>query len=484
LRLGQTLVATYRQFARQADARARQLVEACGVQPGDRVGLFARNSPDYLEALHAIWWFGGVATPINAKLHPREAAWIARDSGAVLMLTDSGAAFDAADLPDGCRELPVARAPEETADAADVFAPPVPRLPDDLAWLFYTSGTTGRPKGVMLSHRNLMMMSLAYAMDVDPVSPLDHVVYAAPISHGAGLYNFPITRGGACHVIPESGGFDPVEIEALAGKLGNLVFFAAPTMLKRQIDAARARGYRGEGIKSIIYGGGPMYAADIDTALAQFGPRFIQIYGQGEAPMTITVLPRDLVADAMHPDWRARRVSVGIAQAGVRLRVVDSAMKDLPAGEVGEILVSGDVVMRGYWNRPEATRETLVDGWLRTGDLGTLNADGFLTLTDRSKDVIISGGTNIYPREVEEVLLRHPAVSEVSVVGAPDPEWGEQVVAFIVATPGAHCAEDDLESWCKAEIASFKKPRRYEFVAELPKNSYGKVLKTALRERL
>lgn len=481
LRLGEVLEATYHDFAARAFALSQHLVTGCGLCPGDRVALFAKNAPRYLEALYAIWWAGGVAVPINAKLHPREAAWIAQDADVSVMITDGGAVFDPADLPTGCVEVPMTTA---TGPVPDRAAPPTARFPDDLAWLFYTSGTTGRPKGVMISHRNLMMMSLAYAMDVDQPMASDHVLYAAPLSHGAGLYNFPLVRAGACHVFPASGGFDPAEIATLAGRLGNLVFFAAPTMVKRLITAARASGFDGTGIKTIIYGGGPMYAADIDAALAQFGPRFVQIYGQGEAPMTIAALPRDLVADTTHPDWRARRASVGFAQVGVQVRVVDGDLNDVPPGAVGEIVVAGDVVMQGYWNRPEATCETLANGWLRTGDLGSLDRDGFLTLTDRSKDVIISGGTNIYPREVEEVLLRHPAVSEVSVIGAPDPEWGEQVVAFIVRLPGASCEPDELERWCKAEIASFKKPKRYEFVSDLPKNSYGKVLKTNLRERL
>lgn len=285
-------------------------------------------------------------------------------------------------------------------------------------------------------------------------------------------------------MIPESRGFDAPEILALASELGQVSFFAAPTMLKRLVESARGLGARGDGIKSVIYGGGPMYAADLEAALQQFGPRLTQIYGQGESPMTITVLPRDLVVESVSPRWAARRNTVGYAQACVSVRVVDEAFEDVATGETGEVVVSGDTVMMGYWDNPSATAEALRDGWLRTGDLGRLDADGYLTLTDRSKDVIISGGTNIYPREVEEVLARHPAMLEVSVIGAPDLEWGEQVVAFVVFRPDQTCATALLEAWCRAEIASFKKPKRWEFIDELPKNSYGKVLKTELRARL
>jgi acyl-CoA synthetase (AMP-forming)/AMP-acid ligase II len=294
----------------------------------------------------------------------------------------------------------------------------------------------------------------------------------------------PIIRAGGCHVIPRSGGFDPAEIAELAQALDNIVFFAAPTMIKRQIAHARATGYDGTGIKTIIYGGGPMYLAYIEEGLAVFGALFVQIYGQGECPMTITVLPRDLVTDTAHPHANARRGSVGFAQVGVQVRVVDSEMRALPAGDVGEVVVSGDALMKGYWGNEQATADTVVDGWLRTGDLGSMDAGGFLTLTDRSKDVIISGGTNIYPREVEETLLAHENVSEVSVIGVPSPEWGEDIVAFVVVTGDGLCGAPMLDAWCKSRMASFKKPKKYHFVQDLPKNSYGKVLKISLRERV
>ncbi|MEI4487904.1 AMP-binding protein, partial [Frigidibacter sp. MR17.14] len=463
---------------------AKTLGRVHGIAPGDRVALFAPNSTDYLVALYGVLWLGAVVVPINAKLHPREAAWILEDAGARLVLTGGGRTFAAPDLmaalPQGCAEAAIALAAPRAAPPQ----PPAARGADDLAWLFYTSGTTGRPKGVMLSHRNLMMMSYCYAIDVDAPGPQDNVLYAAPISHGAGLYGFPALRGGSCHVVPDSKGFAPDEIERLAQGLGGLVFFAAPTMIKRMVDAAAVSGFDGQGIKTVIYGGGPMYLADLERALAVFGPRFVQIYGQGETPMTITVLTRALVADQGHPGWRARRASVGQAQACVELRVVGPDMETLPAGETGEIVLRSPTVMQGYWRNPKATAEAIRDGWLCTGDLGRVDEDGFLTLTDRSKDVIISGGTNIYPREVEEVLLTHPGVSEVSVVGAPNAEWGEEVVAFVVPEAGAACDAGLLDGWCRAQIASFKKPRRYAFVAELPKNSYGKVLKTELRAQL
>src|SRR5262249_7243713 len=237
-------------------------------------------------------------------------------------------------------------------------------------------------------------------------------------------------------------------------------------------------------LKTLIYGGGPMYVEDLKRALDLFGPKLVQIYGQGEAPMTITALSKAVHADTNHPRYLERLGSAGIARSDVEVRVVDADDRDLPPGEVGEVLVRGDVVMQGYWDNPQASAETLRGGWLHTGDLGAFDADGFVTLKDRSKDMIISGGSNIYPRELEEVLLRHAGVLEVSVVGGPHREWGEEVVAFVVPRPEATVTAEELDRLCLDTIARYKRPRAYFFVDSLPKNNYGKVLKTTLRQQL
>jgi long-chain acyl-CoA synthetase len=334
----------------------------------------------------------------------------------------------------------------------------------------------------MLTHRNLQAALACYFMDVDDVDVDDATVYAAPMSHGAGLYNLAFMARAARHVVPLSGGFEPEELTALARSVGRLCLFAAPTMVQRLVDHVAATGAPCDGFKTIVYGGGPMYGADIRRALATMGPRFVQIYGQGESPMTITALSRAELADARHPKWAERIESVGVAQTLVEVRVVDAAGRDLPAGATGEVVVRGDTVMAGYWQNPEASAQALRGGWLWTGDMGALDEDGFLTLKDRSKDVIISGGSNIYPREVEEVLLGHPRVREVSVVGRKDARWGEAVVAFVACEGAVDPAE--LDALCLAHIARFKRPREYRFVDALPKNNYGKVLKTALRTLL
>jgi long-chain acyl-CoA synthetase len=227
-----------------------------------------------------------------------------------------------------------------------------------------------------------------------------------------------------------------------------------------------------------------MYLEDIKQALEVIGERLVQIYGQGECPMAITALSREHIAARGHPRWPERLSSVGVAQSAVQVIVADAQDNPLPPGEIGEVLVRGDVVMQGYWSNPEASAETLRHGWLHTGDVGSFDADGFLTLRDRSKDLIISGGSNVYPREVEEVLLRHPAVGEVSVVGRRHPDWGEEIVAFVALRPDAQATESELDALCLQHIARFKRPRVYRFVDALPKNNYGKVLKTQLRALL
>lgn len=479
---GARQTADYATFAAHARQRAAYLVDQHGLVPGEAVAVLMKNSGDYLELLYAIWWMGAVAVPINAKLHPAEAAWIASNAEARLIFTDGGQVFASRDLPAGCKELdghvlPPTR-PWPTLEH------PVPRQDSDLAWLFYTSGTTGRSKGVMLSHGNLMAMSLCYPTDVDPVGGDDAVVYAAPMSHGAGLYNFIHVRCGARHVVPASGGFDAAELFGLAAELGNVSLFAAPTMVKRMVEQARRQGYAGEGIKTIVYGGGPMYLADLREALDTFGPRFVQIYGQGESPMTISVLPRALIADRQRPDWATLAASVGHAQSCVEIRILNAEHQPVPTGERGEIAVRGATVMQGYWRNPHACEQALVDGWLLTGDIGFLDPAGYLTLTDRSKDVIITGGSNVYPREVEEVLAQHPEVFEVCVVGEPDAQWGESVVAFVVTRSGQTLDDAELTAWFLERMASFKKPKKYLFRDELPKNSYGKILKTDLRQLL
>ena len=486
--LGTELLFDYATLATRAASLGRALTERHGLQPGDRIGLFMSNHPAVLEIFFGCWWAGLAVVPINPKLHPREVDYILAHSQASVVFTtgDIGPALAALDDRTAAwRELFFVDEPgyAQLLQATPLDAP-AERRGDDLAWLFYTSGTTGRPKGVTITHRNLMTMSLCYFSDVDTVQSDDAALYAAPMSHGAGLYSLPHVLAGAKHVVPASRGFDAAEVLVLGRHFGSVSMFAAPTMVKRLVDQAVAQGEDGTGLKTIVYGGGPMYVEDLQRALRVMGPRFVQIYGQGESPMTITALSRRQITDTQHPDHLARLGSVGVAMSAVEVRVTDAQGRTLPTGETGEVVVRGDSVMAGYWRDDAATAHTLRDGWLFTGDMGSLDDHGFLTLRDRSKDVIISGGSNIYPREVEEALLRHPGVAEVSVVGRPDADWGEVVVAFVVPRPGAELEPLALDEVCREHIARFKRPKEYHLLDALPKNHYGKVLKTELRARL
>ena len=483
---GYEVEADYACFAARVAQIAGALIRDYKIEKGDRIAIFMSNRTEYLEVIYGIWFVGAVAVPINAKLHAKEAAWIIENAEAKIAFvsTDVGEALDI--LAPVCIEAIIyVDSPDYVKQRkSTAMWRPVAIYEDDLLWLFYTSGTTGRPKGVMISAGNISAMALSYFSDVDEVSSEDAILYAAPMSHGAGIYNFMHVIKGARHVVPRSHGFDADEILKLAPKIKNISMFAAPTMVKRLVEHARAIGSTGVGIKTIIYAGGPMYVADIITAVDLLGDKFVQVYGQGECPMGITALRREFICDRDHVSWRERLGSVGVAQTPVLVRIGDRDGATVPNGAIGEVLVSGATVMMGYWKNPDATATTIRDGWLWTGDMGAMDDDGFITLHDRSKDMIISGGSNIYPREVEEVILELEAVAEVAVVGRAHSEWGEVVVAFVVAAAGYDLETADLDAHCIANIARFKRPKEYQFILELPKNNYGKVLKTDLRQLL
>ena len=484
---GERVHATWRTFAARTSAAAGGLRDSLALSTGDRVAIVMRNRPEYLEALFAVWHAGLVAVPVNARLHRDEIAYVLDHSGSSAVVTDEEHADDVESLVGTVDRLrATVLAPGPQWDRLTRWAPVqlVDRAPDDAAWLFYTSGTTGRPKGATLTHRNLLMASLSYFADLDPVAHQDAILHAAPLSHGSGLYGLPHVARGALSVVPHSGGVDGDEIAALLARWPGLTMFAAPTMVKRLAGDPAIAAADLSHLKTIIYGGAPMYLADLEDALDVFGPRLAQIYGQGETPMTITALSKADHAQRDHPRWQDRMASVGFPRTDVEVRVVDQDDQQVPPGEVGEVVVRGDVVMAGYWEQPDASAETLRGGWLHTGDMGSVDEDGYLTLRDRSKDLIISGGMNIYPREVEEALLFHPGVQAAAVVGRPDAEWGEAVVAFVVAAGGDRPPVGDLDRTCLDRIARFKRPREYRFVDALPTNNYGKVLKRELRDRL
>ncbi|MFP6888797.1 MAG: long-chain fatty acid--CoA ligase [Nitrospinota bacterium] len=485
--LGARVYCTYAELAGRVARLGGRLRDRLGIAPGDRVAITMRNCPEFVEVLYGIWHAGLCAVPINAKLHPREFEFILENSGAKCCFATPGLMEAVGPLQDSVSGLE--RVVEIDSEDHRTLLQGDPaslqeREPDDLAWLFYTSGTTGRPKGAMLSHRNLQAMTLSYFADIEYVLQDDNLLHAAPMSHGSGLYIMTHVAKAAGQIVPESGGFDPEEIYSLIAAHKGVSFFIPPTMVMRLVNSPAAEQADTRNLKTLVYGGGPMYVQDLKKAMALLGNKLTQAYGQGETPMTATTLSKELHADTDHPRYEERIASVGIPHSVVEVRVADSEDRPLPPGEIGEVLVRGETVMQGYLNNPQATESSLRGGWLHTGDVGSFDEDGFLTLKDRSKDLIISGGANIYPREVEEVLLKHNGVLEVSVVGREHPEWGEEVVAFVVPKPGSTVTEGELDTLCLDNIARYKRPRTYRFIDALPKNNYGKVLKTELREQL
>ncbi len=473
---GLAVTDTYGAVAANTARRAGALLAVLGLTRGDRVAIVAANSTGYVEAMYAIWHAGLVAVPINAKLHGLEIRYILEHSGAKLaFVSDELESVISAHAPATLRHvLTIGTAEWHSLATAEPIAV-WPSLDCDLAWLFYTSGTTGRPKGAMLSHGNLIAMSQAYALEVDLITPGNSILHAAPMSHGSGLYIMAHVMRGGINVVPASGSFEPAEIAATMNHWRDMSMFAAPTMIKRLVAAGA--DFRPGAIRTIIWGGAPMYVEDARAALAHLGPCLAQIYGQGESPMTITTLPKSEIGDVAHPRWLERLASAGRAYACVETTVVDGDGRHLPPGETGEVICRGSPVMSGYWKDEAATAKSLRAGWLYTGDVGMFDESGYLFLKDRSNDLIISGGSNVYPREVEEVLLEHVAVREASVIGRKDAGWGEVVVAYVVG----NAPPAELDTLCLARIARFKRPKHYVFVDALPKSNYGKVLKTELR---
>jgi len=479
----------YREFERRVRGFAGWLRET-GVAPGGRVVLYLDNCPDLLVAMFGTFWAGSTAVPTNCRLTEDELTFLIHDGDARVVVTDEAhdpiarRATSAAVAP-GEPGVTVVVAGDElrrVVDSADVSARPADVDDGDTAWIFYTSGTTGKPKGAMLSHAVLNFVTVSWLADLTPLDEHDVTLHVAPLSHGAGFHALAAVARGAHQVIADSVSFDPAAILEVVAARGVTNTWMVPTQIVMLTDAARSLALTGADLPSldyVVYGGAPMVPASMQRALDRFGPIFVQLYGQGETPMTATVLRRqDHVPELLGTAGRVR--------SGIELRIVDGdgrAVTD--ADEVGEIVVRGPSVMTGYWKRPDATAETIVDGWLHTGDLGRITADGVVHLLDRTKDMIISGGSNVYAVEVEEVLARHEDVLDVAVIGTADDLWGELVVAVVVPARAAGAERsvdtDALDRHARATLAGYKIPRRYITVDALPRNAYGKVLKRDLR---
>jgi acyl-CoA synthetase (AMP-forming)/AMP-acid ligase II len=477
---------SFSDLADTASRMAGSLSGSCGLRPGDRVLLWMENSAEIIETLFACWIAGLCVVPVNPKLHAREVAHILADSGAQAVFVSECflPAMEEHWAPRGRNNPVVVAGSGEYAQLTATAGCACHRaLPTEPAWIFYTSGTTGFPKGATLTHRNLFFMVMAYYSDIEQVHPGDTMLHAAPLSHGSGQYMLPHLLGGGHQVVLDR--FDANRVLGAMTTYERVSMFVVPTMITRLVAQARVAGSPvAPNLRTFIYGGAPMYVADLLEALDVFGPRFYQLYGQGETPMTISGLNQLEHAGARDDEHLKRLGTCGVARTGVQIRVVDVEGKDKADGEPGEIVVRSDCVMSGYWNNPEASAAAIRNGWLWTGDIGVINAAGYLALHDRSKDMLISGGSNIYPREIEEILLRHPAVVECSVIGRPHKDLGEEPIAFVVVAEGCCVEAAELDALCLAHIARFKRPRDYHFVPALPKSSYGKILKTELRKSI
>jgi acyl-CoA synthetase (AMP-forming)/AMP-acid ligase II len=468
----------YGELANRTLRLAEGLRQELKLRPKQRVVLCMENCSEFFEILFACWSAGLCVAPVNSRLHAREVNHIMNDSGSTVCFVtpDQYGSLTEEIKGDPTKKVINVDSEEYRAlfRAGDQAVSEV--LPDDPAWMFYTSGTTGRPKGALISHRALLFMSHCFYADIDFVAPGDTQLHAAPLSHAGGLYSLPhLAKGG--HQVVLHSHFEASEVFTAIQAHHNVTLFAAPTMLTRLLNAPNAESEDVSNIRTVIYGGGPMYISDLKRALALFGPKLFQVYGQGEVPMTITGLDKKQHGAVGEPNYDDILTSVGSPRTGVEVKIVNHDGMALPTGETGEVVTRSGALMSGYWGDLE---NPVRDGWLYTGDLGSLDDSGLLTLRGRSKELIVSGGSNVYPREVEDVLLQHPYVAECAVIGRPHAEWGEEVVAFIVPVLGEEIATGTLDAMCLERIARFKRPKEYFMLESMPKNHYGKVVKTEL----
>jgi acyl-CoA synthetase (AMP-forming)/AMP-acid ligase II len=480
----------------ETDARVDALVAALrrrGLGKGDAVLVQAKNSNQMFESLWATFRLGGIWVPTNYRLTPTEVAYLGSSSGAKAMICDdvfaahADAVKSASDRLQNTITIGKPRAGELSYEdlivenlRAEGEAAEVDH--DDPCWFFYTSGTTGRPKAAVLTHGQLAFVTNNHLADLMPGTGLeDASLVVAPLSHGAGAHALSQVARGAKSVLLAGEKFDEEEIWRLVEQHRITNMFTVPTILTRMVRHPAVDRFDHSSLRYVIYAGAPMYRADQKEALEKLGKVIVQYYGLGEVTGNITVLPRELhsLDDAEMPVG-----SCGYARTAMEIAIKDADGKRLAAGEQGEICVRGPAVFAGYHDNPEANAKALKQGWFHTGDLGRLDARGFLYITGRASDMYISGGSNVYPREAEEVLLTHPAVAEVAVLGVPDPEWGETGVAVVVLEADAEASSEELLAFLKDKLARYKQPRRVFFWDELPKSGYGKVPKHLIRKEL
>jgi long-chain acyl-CoA synthetase len=454
-----------------------------GVEPGDRVALLLPNTPHFPLAYYGVLALGAVAVPVHALLKSEEIQYVLEDSGAKTLVCAApllGEGAKGAELA-GIPVLAVLDGGDASIDRLDTLASAaapidavVPREPSDTAVILYTSGTTGKPKGAMITHLNVLMNVDVSAMDSFDITPDDVVLGCLPLFHTFGqtcCMNTSFRIGATVVLLPRFDG--PQALQLLVDEKCT-IFMGVPTMYIGLLDAAKSSDLRPK-LKTALSGGAALPLTVLEKFAEVFGTKVLEGYGLTETSPVATFNQRS---------FEPRPGTVGKAIWGVEVQIakaeIDDRIELLATGELGEIVVRGHNVFAGYLNKPEATAAAIVDGWFRTGDLGTKDEDGYVTIVDRKKDMVLRGGYNVYPREVEEVLLRHPAVAQVAVIGVPDPQYGEEVCAVVVKEPGQEISEAELSTWSKEHLAAYKYPRRVVFTDAFPLGPSGKVLKREL----
>ena len=481
---------TFREFADRV-ARLAGALQSLGIKAGDRVAMLSLNSDRYLEYQMAVPWAGGVLNPCNTRWSAAEIVYSLDDSGSTLLLVDEnfrpmieGLRRDAKSLREviycGDAQAPAGTHDYEALIAASAPVPDAVRRGDDLAGIFYTGGTTGFPKGVMLSHTNLCSSGLAMRAD-GLATPNGTYLHAAPMFHLAdmGVAMPHWIEGNSHSIVP---GFNPEGVLDIMARDRVTHVLLVPTMIQMMVDHPAMKQPRDlSALHTIAYGASPMSEAVIERAMAALpGVGFMQAYGMTELSPLATINP----AWAHTAEGRkfGKLRAAGRASFCCEVRIVDTEGREVPRGTVGEVIVRGPNVMQGYWNKPEQTAAALKNGWMHTGDGAYMDEDGFIFIADRLKDMIISGGENIYSAEVENALAQHPSIAACAVIGIPSEQWGETVHAVVVRKPGQDPTPEALIAHCKSLIAGYKCPRSIDFVEALPLSGAGKVLKTALRE--
>ena len=484
---------SWSEINRRVDAACVALRDL-GVEKGDRILVHSRNNLPLFESAWIAFKLGAVWVPTNYRVAPPEAAYLGKSSGARVMIYDRGfepyvdAVREASPALEHVVALGEPRDGELAyaalvATAAERFtAVDVER--DDPLWFFYTSGTTGHPKAGTLTHGQMGFVITNHLADLLPgIDVRSRSLVVAPLSHGAGIHALVNAARGAASVLPAGEKLDPEEVWALIEEHRVDNMFTVPTIVKLLTEHDAVDRYDHSSLKYVIYAGAPMYRADQKHALRKLGRVLVQYYGLGEVTGNITVLPPHL--HELDDDAPGSRVGTcGYARTGIDIAILDDAGRRLEPFETGEICVRGLAVMSGYDNNPQANEKAFKHNWFHTGDLGHLDREGFLYITGRASDMYISGGSNVYPREIEEALLTHPGVHEVAVLGMPDATWGELGVAVVVCKDGHRPDADALLAHIDGRLAKYKWPRQFVYWDALPKSAYGKITKKDIRARL